>query len=702
MRIQNIILTNYRLYKGVNKISFPKDENGRNIYLISGENGFGKTSFLQSLLWCLYGRLMAEIDDTIKKEVANNGGYYAYLIRNLNNSARQYVESVGQSTLSRIKKSGYSVEDTDVEENAVYSVQIDFADVSIPSIPCQSLSVRRSYDFVRGTEEVEVMIDNQPNELAKFIGNDVFINDFILNRDIARFFFFDSERIVSLAETNTIEDRRRLSSAYNEVLGVKKYEDLKHNLEALRLKFRKRTNDIDARNKLGSLLESLETKNDRLSAIASQSEGLDKELVSLRQTDNDLQERLLRQGQGMTIEDFKRQQALIEQLRKTDSENKNKLKDFLDLAPFAIVGELLVKTNKQVQMDYNTLRTAHNIQNQNALLDSIQQELNKELLAIDSETSIIQLVKSVLSHYHEEEQQTEPLLPVTKEDYQDFVSVFANLTSTYKVEFSHLTDDNKKVKQQLSRAQQKISNMRANESDEIIKEIRKQKDEIEESIRHIEEQKRQLLLEQGSLSQQIATIQKQISELSKRVSLDDSDVKKDALSEQLISELDEFLRKLKSDKKQLLEQRIKDIMNSLMHKEDFIADVAVNLIDDGLDIELYDTNGRIIHKDSLSKGEQQLYATSLLKALVDESGMDFPVFIDSPLQKFDKSHSQKIITEFYPTISKQVVLFPLLHKELSEAELDQMKPLVKSAFIIKNETDHSFFQEVDIDTLMTK
>lgn len=702
MRIQNIILTNYRLYKGVNKISFPKDENGRNIYLISGENGFGKTSFLQSLLWCLYGRLMAEIDDTIKKEVANNGGYYAYLIRNLNNSARQYVESVGQSTLSRIKKSGYSVEDTDVEENAVYSVQIDFADVSIPSIPCQSLSVRRSYDFVRGTEDVEVMIDNQPNELAKFIGNDVFINDFILNKDIARFFFFDSERIVSLAETNTIEDRRRLSSAYNEVLGVKKYEDLKHNLEALRLKFRKRTNDIDARNKLGSLLESLETKNDRLSAIASQSEGLDKELVSLRQTDNDLQERLLRQGQGMTMEDFKRQQALIEQLRKTDSENKNKLKDFLDLAPFAIVGELLVKTNKQVQMDYNTLRTAHNIQNQNALLESIQQELNKELLAINSETCIIQLVKSVLSHYHEEEQLTEPLLPVTKEDYQDFVSVFANLTSTYKVEFSHLTDDNKKVKQQLSRAQQKISNMRANESDEIIKEIRKQKDEIEESIRHIEEQKRQLLLEQGSLSQQIATIQKQISELSKRVSLDDSDVKKDALSGQLISELDEFLRKLKSDKKQLLEQRIKDIMNSLMHKEDFIAGVAVNLIDDGLDIELYDTNGRIIHKDSLSKGEQQLYATSLLKALVDESGMDFPVFIDSPLQKFDKSHSQKIITEFYPTISKQVVLFPLLHKELSEAELDQMKPLVKSAFIIKNETDHSFFQEVDIDTLMTK
>ena len=41
MRIQDITLTNFRLYKGTNKISFPEDVDGKNIYLISGENGFG-------------------------------------------------------------------------------------------------------------------------------------------------------------------------------------------------------------------------------------------------------------------------------------------------------------------------------------------------------------------------------------------------------------------------------------------------------------------------------------------------------------------------------------------------------------------------------------------------------------------------------------------------------------------------------------
>lgn len=60
-----------------------------------------------------------------------------------------------------------------------------------------------------------------------------------------------------------------------------------------------------------------------------------------------------------------------------------------------------------------------------------------------------------------------------------------------------------------------------------------------------------------------------------------------------------------------------------------------------MEIGLFGPDGQEVKKDSLSKGEQQLYASSILKALVDESGLEFPVFIDSPLQKFDKSHSGK-------------------------------------------------------------
>ena len=76
------------------------------------------------------------------------------------------------------------------------------------------------------------------------------------------------------------------------------------------------------------------------------------------------------------------------------------------------------------------------------------------------------------------------------------------------------------------------------------------------------------------------------------------------------------------------------------------------------------------------------------------------MFIDSPLQKFDKSHATKIITEFYPQISKQVVLFPLLYKELTEDEYEVMKPLVNSTYLIKNDITHSYLEEVNVDSFI--
>ena len=243
-------------------------------------------------------------------------------------------------------------------------------------------------------------------------------------------------------------------------------------------------------------------------------------------------------------------------------------------------------------------------------------------------------------------------------------------------------------------------NMQKNENDVLIKEIRNRKNKLEKKISEIEHYIRQLHEKRGGLNKDMAVVSRQISELSKKVSLDDNDALKDEVVKELISKLNTFLVSLKSEKKNLLERRIKDTMNMFMHKSDFISEVEVSIIEDIIDINLISNDGSIIKKEFLSKGEQQLFATSLLKTLVEESGIQFPVFIDSPLQKFDKSHSNKIITEFYPTVSKQVILFPLLHKELTLKELEIMKPFVNSVFILKNKNSQSFIQSVDINDLL--
>lgn len=703
MRIKTITLYNYRLYLGTNTISFNEVE-GKNIFLISGQNGFGKTTFLHSLLWCLYGRLMTDVDESVRKDIANKGGYNSFLKSNLNFIAKANLSMYPAELLTRIKRKGYTTENEKVKNDSVCSITIEFVDIFIPSIPCKSLKITRSYDSILDKESTEIFIDGAPNELSKDIGSEVFINDFILNKDIARFFFFDSERIVALADTNTIEEKRKLNSAYNEVLGVKKYEDLKKNLENLRLRFRRKSDDIENREKLIALIEHLEELKEKLVTLEVELTELEEQSTIAAAKNEELQIQLLREGNNMTMEELKRLESIVKTTREKDLEYKNQLKAYLEYAPFAICGGLLKAAKDQVEQDYQVGQSKVNAQNQNALLLNISNDLSS---AIDSLTDgnlwVVQLkeqIDSILGKYVQTEVSGKQLLNISDADYKEFMSVYVNVTSTYKSEFARLAEDYKKNKQILERSARKIASMQTNESDSLIKSIRVQKNAVEKEIAEINDKIRKNVEDKAVTSKDIATAQKKIAALSKIVSLDDSDLKKDELAGSLIAELETFLTNLKKEKKASLEYRIKNCLNSLMHKENFIGSVEVSIEDEAMDITLISSTGEVIRKDSLSKGEQQLYATSLLKALVDESGIDFPVFIDSPLQKFDKSHSNKIITEFYPSISKQVVLFPLLHKELTEPELEIMKPMVNSTYLIVNEESRSFFKKIDTNALM--
>lgn len=702
MIISKVSLSNYRLYQGINEIEF-KVKKGKNIYLISGENGFGKTTFLHSLIWCLYGRLITEVEAEVRKDIVK-AGYKEFLKGNFNNTVRNKFEELDKNIVAEIKKHGYTIDTEYVRELSTYSVAIDFSDVVIPSLPCTSIRIVRSYDYLFETESVDIFIDGVRNELTNEIGPDVFINDFILNKDIARFFFFDSEQIVSLAETNTTIERRRLGSAYNEVLGVRKYEDLKKNLENMRLRFRKKSSDAMNRNRLMALLNEKKQLQQTISENDSLSDKIETELQDLRKKNEELQLRLLREGNGATIQEIKKIEDVIFLTKKKDEEYKKQLKQFIDYAPFAIAGTLFKDTKEELEKDYLQNKANVNLVSTNSIVSDITSDLllmvNDIPMNADISLQLQQQIQNILSKYKKEASEEQPLLAMSDEEYEEFMAIYSYVTTTYKIEFEHLADDYKKNKQILERNSRRLSNIQSKEKDELIKEIRKTKNEVETRIQNKEQEIRQCKESLGVLTQKMATATKQISELSKVVSLDDSSERKDKLAEQLIEELSVFLISLKKEKKFSLERRIKAILNSLMHKEDFIGNVEVNIEGDDMDISLFSVDGVEIHKDSLSKGEQQLYATSILKALVDESGIQFPVFIDSPLQKFDKSHATKIITEFYPQISEQVVLFPLLYKELTEEEYEVMKPLVNSTYLIKNDTTHSSLEEVSINSFI--
>ena len=703
MFIESIILHNYRAYKGHNKTSFKPDT--KNIFLVAGNNGFGKTTFLTSLVWCLYGKLMADVDEKFRRDINDAQGYKNYARQSLHKELANAVNAYEVSLEERkqIIKHGYSSESEYIKEDSQYYVEISLTDVFIPSIPCRTITIRRTYDYFLDIESVEVLIDGQVNELAKEVGYDIFINDFILSKDIAKFFFFDAEKIVNLAEVKSIDEKRRLSTAYSEVLGIKKYEDIKRNLENLRLKFRRNAGSTVSKAKLDKLTSSVADIEVKIKGKEAERENVDSQIQQYRTESVQLQERLIREGNAISVEELKRQKELLVALKDKDTKLKNQLRDMLDIAPFAISGRLFANLMRQVAAEKDVKTSAASCEAINSALQSTHTQITDVVATLKFSTSQKQAIEHIIAEVFAKNildisdatiDGVKILVDYTDNEANEFQALFDNVRYSFCGIFKQLVKDIKNNALFLAKTQRKIVEAEYDDGNANVKEIRMRKAEVDELLTQLDIQTRQLSEQIGTLNKDIKVLKKQLSEVAKNVRVDKSDKEKDFIAERLIGELTTFLFELRTKRKLSLEKKIMAGIDVLMHKADFIHNVRIDLQDDIIEIELLDKTGEIISKEKLSKGEQQLYATAILNALVEESGIEFPVFIDSPLQKFDSIHSRNIITKFYPSVSKQVVIFPLLGKELSEDEYNALLPNVNRVYVIENEDGCSSFKKI--------
>ena len=243
----------------------------------------------------------------------------------------------------------------------------------------------------------------------------------------------------------------------------------------------------------------------------------------------------------------------------------------------------------------------------------------------------------------------------------------------------------------------KIQSFESKKSSPLNQKFREEKEIIDNQLEKSLVKSGELNHTKTQLSNQLSNVSKRISEIENRQNVVGIDKRKLELSEKVLKRLETITDRIKIEKKYSLEKSILIGLNSLMHKSDFIEKVDIEIHQDYLEIHLINRNGQLIDKESMSKGEQQLYATSILKSLVEESGISFPIFVDSPLQKFDKEHSKNIIQKFYPKISKQVVLFPLVEKELTLDEFKLMEKNISSLHKIINENGNS-----NINKIVTK
>ena len=684
MKISRIKFENFRIYKGINEIKFSPQSN-KNISIVAGKNGFGKTTFLTSLIWVFYGKMMSEVEDKYRKDIKTSGGYDKFL----------------KTLLNRDVKSN-----SDTESDASFSIEVELTDILIPSIPCKSVVLKRSYDLKTEKEDLRIFIDGLENELTKEVGYEVFINDFILPREIAKFFFFDAEKIVSLAEAQSKAELRNLSKAYSEVLGIKKYEDLKKNLDTLLTKLRRSGASPQQQTKLIELVDQEKELNGLIDINTDKVTIIEKEVLNHKINSDNLQEKLIREGNGITLEELQQMKLDRDTLKEKSTEIKSNLKKLLGIAPLVIAGKKLATLNKQLINEHktqsNTIDKDLLLEELTAFSKSILDKLNLLELDVNSKSKVEKVLNGALSEKESigvNKEGDKILLDYTNEQFRGFEAVYNNIKGAFSSQFNTVIQEVKNNRILLSRVHQSIRQAEARKNNPLASKLRDEKTIIDHKIENLIQDKIKLIEELGGLKTNLTSNNKVLSEYEKNFKLIKTDQKKFEVTEKLLQKITTIIKKIKEDKKYSLQKSILLGLNKIMHKVDFIYDVRVNVLDDVMDIDLLDKNGDVMDKNSLSKGEQQLYATALLKALVDESGIKFPVFIDSPLQKFDKYHSKNIIKEFYPAISEQVVLFPLLEKELSELEYEYLKPNVNKVFVIENRNDGSSFKKYPVDKL---
>ena len=673
MRIEYIKLYNYRLYKGLNEVVFPKDEK-KNIYVIYGENGFGKTTLLQSLMWCLYGRMIIDVDDLSRADI-NLKGYDGYLRDNLN--------------------SDVSCESLD--EGKSYYVELLISELQIPTMPSANLLIKRSFDLAKNKETFELLIDGHENELARQIGYDVFVNDFVLSKDIARLFFFDSERIVKLAEGQSKDERVRLGSAYNRVIGIKKYEELKKNLESILLKMKREGLDEAGEKKWMQLSLDLNDVEGELSQIEDDIIEANTKKEALKQDLGTIQNQLLREGSMVGLEEKIKAVEERETCIGRNQVFKNQLKDFLDYAPFAMAGGLFQDAIQLVVHDYKVSESKNSFIRQNDTINDIKNKLENLVSHVDitddHKLFLLHQMETILSDYQVESIDEPVSLDVDKETRDKIASVYDMLHTTFQREFKTMMDEYKRNKQRIDQLNRILHRAAQEEGNDRIVMLKRQISEIQQNITELDNQILDLGVAKATKMLEKERLQKQYTVYQASMKVREKNIEKSDITIFLINEISDYLQQLRSLRNKSIEKHIKNILNMLMHKCDFVDNVKLETEDGDFDVRLFSSDNEI-QKSALSKGEQQLYASALLMALVEESGILFPVFIDSPLQKFDKKHAERIITDFYPKVSSQVVLLPIAEKELTAEEEKLMRHMVKARYSIANDGMHSKIEEV--------
>lgn len=686
MKISKIVLDNFRQYYGNISIDLETDGN-KNIVIVGGKNGYGKTNFLLSIVWCFYGERIMQIDDTFKREIQKDSNYQKFLKQSLN-------------------------WDSQNEDNDIFSVEVFIKDVDLPDnikATNSALYIRREYNIEKMEENLYIR-DLSGNDLL--IDNEEkinFVNDFLIPLEAAKFVFFDAEKIASWAELSTKDEGNVLNDALGKLLGLDVYENLKEDLQIFSNNLKKEGSSTNIKEQIINTEKAIELNKDKIDEIDLKSAHNESEIKSNKDKIKEYQQFLNQNSKKETTtlnrEDiYNDLHSLIE--RKEDTEIL--FTELSELVPLAMLGGKIEEVIEQLNNQENIISENENNDNLNVKKEKFIEKLfNHPPEPLDGSMSFKNKIfysekaHELFNELFEITTQKKELayeLDMNNADKELIYKTSEILRQQSKELFESTVSEFNSIQLQIIEKEKQLKIIDSDLQDETVLEMITKKDDAERLLEKIigengalENQKEKLFKDNIRLNQQYNILLQKSSgnQLIKN---------KIAATKKYIDSLQVFIDNQKKNKKDLLATNLLLELKKLMHKlqtdnSRFIEETKIDILPDGkgLKVSILDADGKEVPKDSFSTGEKQIYISCLIKAILKESIQNFPIFIDTPLGRLDHEHIENILKEYYPELSSQVILLAT-NNEITPKRYNSIISKVAKSYLIMNENKKSYFK----------
>lgn len=643
MYFSRIVLHNFGIYKGRHCITLHNQNGRRNITLVGGMNGRGKTTILDAVFLCLYGRKASEYI-TGKKEA------YASVLRD------------------RINKS--------TPDQKTY-ITLEFA---LDDDSSSTISITRSWqrNGKKIDTQLEVLKNGFPDEYLS--ENWEYYVEELIPFGIAKFFFFDNEKISQIADDEAFD---KVKDSIKSVMGVTTIESLCTRISKIaksKTDSLKAFQDSESQAQLTRLSVQLEELDTRIRAVRARRSELVPRLEKLLEELERTEQEFWKKGGtlGLNKGEIQRQK---EHLHAVESENKLRAINAASLpaTPLCLCKSLVVSAYNAAKAQEQDRARQYAEPIVTALYDGLMSRCQAEFGHTKLYPTLKEIIQSQFQEYrtpHTAAHAVE-LSPLSLSLIERFIDTEYTKAVTLARHLHEQRDTNENLLLQLDvHLNSSADQAGAVELLDAIKDFETQKGRYEESIAKCDEELHALQNQQAAIE---SSRNKVLLQMAAQADANDDNSRILQYATITLDIMQEFTARLQAQKVHKLETNIAKCFHYLAQKQAIITSISIDPTT--LDITLRDYDGGLLLKDQLSAGEKQMFAISILWGLALTSGYKLPVIIDTPMARLDSAHRTNFINRYLPNASSQVIVLST-DEEVYGQYLEDIRSYVNDSYTL--------------------